>query len=67
MVRTASGAPGGQYYILASDGSGLSANNRVTPRALVKLLGYVRRTPEMAMVRENLPVSDRDADYPAVP
>ena len=42
------------------DGSGLSDRNRVTPRALVKLLGYVRRTPEMAVVRQSLPVSGRE-------
>jgi len=42
------------------DGSGLSANNRVTPRALVRLLGYVRRTPRMAIVRDALPVSGRE-------
>lgn len=39
------------------DGSGLSANNRVTPRALVQLLDYVRRTPRQAVVRRALPVS----------
>jgi D-alanyl-D-alanine carboxypeptidase/D-alanyl-D-alanine-endopeptidase (penicillin-binding protein 4) len=43
-----------------SDGSGLSANNHITPRALVRLLSYVRHTPEMAMVRESLPVSGRE-------
>jgi D-alanyl-D-alanine carboxypeptidase/D-alanyl-D-alanine-endopeptidase (penicillin-binding protein 4) len=41
------------------DGSGLSDGNRVTPRALVRLLAYVRRTPRMAMVRDALPVSGR--------
>jgi len=39
------------------DGSGLSANNRVTPRALARLLDYVRRTPRQAVVRAKLPVS----------
>lgn len=39
------------------DGSGLSAGNRVTPRALVQLLDYVRRTPRQAIVRRALPVS----------
>jgi D-alanyl-D-alanine carboxypeptidase/D-alanyl-D-alanine-endopeptidase (penicillin-binding protein 4) len=39
------------------DGSGLSANNRVTPRALARLLDYVRRTPAQSIVRGKLPVS----------
>jgi D-alanyl-D-alanine carboxypeptidase/D-alanyl-D-alanine-endopeptidase (penicillin-binding protein 4) len=39
------------------DGSGLSAGNHVTPRALVRLLDYVRRTPRQAVVRRALPLS----------
>ncbi|HEX6039113.1 D-alanyl-D-alanine carboxypeptidase/D-alanyl-D-alanine endopeptidase [Longimicrobium sp.] len=39
------------------DGSGLSDGNRVTPRALARLLDYVRRTPRLAVVRQKLPVS----------
>ena len=39
------------------DGSGLSDGNLVTPRALVRLLDYVRRTPQQAIVRRALPVS----------
>jgi D-alanyl-D-alanine carboxypeptidase/D-alanyl-D-alanine-endopeptidase (penicillin-binding protein 4) len=39
------------------DGSGLSANNRVTPRALARLLDYVRTAPRQAVVRQKLPVS----------
>lgn len=39
------------------DGSGLSAHNRVTPRALARLLEYVRDTPRQAVVRARLPVS----------
>jgi D-alanyl-D-alanine carboxypeptidase/D-alanyl-D-alanine-endopeptidase (penicillin-binding protein 4) len=39
------------------DGSGLSAGNRVTARALVQLLDYVRRTPRQAVVRGALPFS----------
>ncbi|HVG44191.1 MAG TPA: D-alanyl-D-alanine carboxypeptidase/D-alanyl-D-alanine-endopeptidase, partial [Longimicrobium sp.] len=47
------------------DGSGLSDRNLVTPRALVKLLGYVRSTPRMAVVRESLPVSGREGSLRA--
>lgn len=43
-----------------SDGSGLSENNRVTPRAFVKLLDYIHRTPAMAVVAQSLPVSGRE-------
>ncbi|HLM67923.1 MAG TPA: D-alanyl-D-alanine carboxypeptidase/D-alanyl-D-alanine-endopeptidase [Longimicrobium sp.] len=39
------------------DGSGLSAHNRVAPRALARLLEYVRQTPRQAVVRARLPVS----------
>lgn len=39
------------------DGSGLSERNRVTPRALVRLLDYVRRTPRQAIVRRALPLA----------
>jgi len=47
------------------DGSGLSAGNLVTPRALVRLLGYVHRTPAMRVVRDNLPVSGREGSLRA--
>ena len=39
------------------DGSGLSARNRVAPRALAQLLAYVARTPRQRIVRERLPLS----------
>ncbi|HEX5724117.1 MAG TPA: D-alanyl-D-alanine carboxypeptidase/D-alanyl-D-alanine-endopeptidase [Longimicrobiaceae bacterium] len=42
------------------DASGLSAGNLVTPRALVQILEYVRRTPRQAVVRRSLPVSGRE-------
>jgi D-alanyl-D-alanine carboxypeptidase/D-alanyl-D-alanine-endopeptidase (penicillin-binding protein 4) len=47
------------------DGSGLSAGNLVTPRALVQLLSYVHRTPRMRVVRDNLPVSGREGSLKA--
>ena len=47
------------------DGSGLSDRNRVTPRALVRLLGYIRDTPQMAVVRQSLPVSGREGSLRA--
>lgn len=43
--------------VVLRDGSGLAAGNLVTPRALVQLLDYVRRTPGQAVVRASLPVS----------
>lgn len=41
------------------DGSGLSAQNRITPHALVNLLDYIWRTPRQSIVRASLPVSGR--------
>ncbi|HYH82382.1 MAG TPA: D-alanyl-D-alanine carboxypeptidase/D-alanyl-D-alanine-endopeptidase [Longimicrobium sp.] len=47
------------------DGSGLSAGNLVTPRALVRLLSYVHRTPRMRIVRDALPVSGSEGSLRA--
>lgn len=53
------------------DGSGLSAGNLVTPRALVRLLDYVHRTPGQALVKRALPVSGGEgslqARFPELP
>ena len=53
------------------DGSGLSEMNRVTPRGLVRLLDYVRRTPGQEAVRAALPVSGGEgslkARFPELP
>lgn len=45
--------------VVLRDGSGLSAHNRITPRALVALLRYVRNTPQQRIVLDALPVSGR--------
>ena len=62
LTRVVGIAPGD---FTVTDASGLSANNRVTPRALVRLLAYVRRTPRMAIVRDALPVSGREGSLKA--
>ncbi len=43
--------------VFAADGSGLSTLDRVTPRAMVQLLGYVRRAPWGSVLEESLPVA----------
>ena len=43
--------------VFAADGSGLSTLDRVTPRAMVQLLGYVRRAPWGAVLELSLPVA----------
>ncbi|MBX6333568.1 MAG: D-alanyl-D-alanine carboxypeptidase/D-alanyl-D-alanine-endopeptidase, partial [Gemmatimonadaceae bacterium] len=49
------GAPAGAVY--AADGSGLSVLDRVTPRALVELLGYAHRAPWGDAFHASLPVA----------
>ncbi|HET6228842.1 MAG TPA: D-alanyl-D-alanine carboxypeptidase, partial [Longimicrobiaceae bacterium] len=41
------------------DGSGLAAENLITPHAFVQILDFVRRDPREAVVRRTLPVSGR--------
>jgi serine-type D-Ala-D-Ala carboxypeptidase/endopeptidase (penicillin-binding protein 4) len=43
-----------------SDGSGMSTYNRVSPRGMTKLLGWIARQPWGAAWRETLPVGGRD-------
>jgi D-alanyl-D-alanine carboxypeptidase/D-alanyl-D-alanine-endopeptidase (penicillin-binding protein 4) len=43
--------------VFAADGSGLSTLDRVTPRAMVLLLGYVRRAPWGPVLEQSLPVA----------
>jgi D-alanyl-D-alanine carboxypeptidase/D-alanyl-D-alanine-endopeptidase (penicillin-binding protein 4) len=45
--------------VVLRDASGLSSGNLVTPRAMVRLLDYVRRTPRQEVVRRSLPVAGR--------
>lgn len=47
------------------DASGLSDENRITPRALVALLRHVERTPRQAAVRRQLPVSGGEGSLEA--
>jgi D-alanyl-D-alanine carboxypeptidase/D-alanyl-D-alanine-endopeptidase (penicillin-binding protein 4) len=43
--------------VFAADGSGLSTLDRVTPRAMVQLLGYVRKAPWGQVLEQSLPVA----------
>ena len=45
--------------VFAADGSGLSTLDRVTPRAMVQLLGYVRRAPWGPVLEQSLPVAGK--------
>jgi serine-type D-Ala-D-Ala carboxypeptidase/endopeptidase (penicillin-binding protein 4) len=49
------GAPPGSVY--AADGSGLSVLDRVTPRALIKLLDFSHRAPWSDVFHTSLPVA----------
>lgn len=43
------------------DASGLSTRNAITPEALAKLVRYIERTPDQAMVRAALPAPGGDS------
>lgn len=43
-----------------SDGSGMSTYNRVSPRGMTGLLGWIARQPWGAMFRDTLPVGGKD-------
>ena len=45
--------------VFAADGSGLSTLDRVTPRAMVQLLSYARRTSWGPVFEASLPVAGR--------
>lgn len=45
--------------VFAADGSGLSTLDRVTPRAMVQLLGYAHRAPWAREFHESLPIAGR--------
>lgn len=54
MVAKVGAAPNALY---ATDGSGLSMLNRVTPRALIQLLDYAHRAPWSSNFHASLPVA----------
>lgn len=45
--------------VYAADGSGLSTADRVTPRAMVQLLGYAAKAPWRDVLEQSLPVAGR--------
>ena len=45
--------------VYAADGSGLSTADRVTPRAMVRLLGYAAKAPWGDVLESSLPVAGR--------
>lgn len=45
--------------VYAADGSGLSSADRVTPRAMVQLLGYAAKAPWHEVLESSLPVAGR--------
>jgi D-alanyl-D-alanine carboxypeptidase/D-alanyl-D-alanine-endopeptidase (penicillin-binding protein 4) len=45
--------------VYAADGSGLSTADRVTPRAMVQLLGYADRAPWRDVLEQSLPIAGR--------
>jgi D-alanyl-D-alanine carboxypeptidase/D-alanyl-D-alanine-endopeptidase (penicillin-binding protein 4) len=45
--------------VFAADGSGLSTLDRVTPRAMVRLLGYAKTAPWGDVFEQSLPVAGR--------
>lgn len=45
--------------VYAADGSGLSTADRVTPRAMVQLLGYANKAPWRDVLESSLPVAGR--------
>jgi D-alanyl-D-alanine carboxypeptidase/D-alanyl-D-alanine-endopeptidase (penicillin-binding protein 4) len=49
--------PGETYF---ADGSGLSRQALVTPRAVVKLLVFMTRSPHFAVFYDSLPIAGRD-------
>jgi serine-type D-Ala-D-Ala carboxypeptidase/endopeptidase (penicillin-binding protein 4) len=54
MVRQVGAAPGS---VVATDGSGLSVLDRVTPRAMVQLLSHAHSAPWASAFHASLPVA----------